>query len=71
MSYRPMVEVSGEPGKFHGNGLRFATREEAEASARNLQSRWLLVVAIQVDESEDPVNYRWLEKGPNHLEVVG
>jgi hypothetical protein len=56
MSYRPMVYVQGE---WAGNGVRFATREEAEASAQNLMARWFLVDDIRVDESDDEVNYAW------------
>ena len=56
MSFRPMVYVQGE---WAGNGLRFATIDEAEASARNLMARWFLVDEIRVDESEDAVNYAW------------
>jgi hypothetical protein len=51
-----MVYVQGE---WAGNGLRFATSEEAEASARNLMARWFLVDDIRVDESDDEVNYAW------------
>jgi hypothetical protein len=56
MSYRPMVYVQGE---WAGNGLRFATSDEAEASAQNLMARWFLVDDIRVDESDDEVNYAW------------
>jgi hypothetical protein len=56
MSYRPMVYVQGE---WAGNGLRFATSDEAEASARNLMARWFLVDDIRVDMSDDEVNYVW------------
>jgi len=54
MSYRPMVYVQGE---WAGNGLRFATREEAERSAHDLAMRWTLVDDWRADESSDPVNY--------------
>lgn len=54
MSFRPMVYVQGE---WAGNGLRFATREEAEQSAAGLAARWFLVDDYRVDESSDPVNY--------------
>ena len=54
MSYRPMVYVQGE---WAGNGLRFATREEAEQSAADLAARWFLVDDYRVDDSSDPVNY--------------
>lgn len=56
MSYRPMVYVHGE---WAGNGLRFATSDEAEAAARNLMARWFLVDDIRVDMSDDEVNYVW------------
>jgi hypothetical protein len=51
-----MVYVQGE---WAGNGLRFATSDEAEASARNLMARWFLVDDIRVDMSDDEVNYVW------------
>ncbi len=57
-SYRPMVSVDGGR-KYDGNALRFATYEEAEANAIDLGMRWMLVTNTRVDESEDPVNYRW------------
>lgn len=56
MSYRPMVYVHGE---WAGNGLRFATKEEAETSAYLLANRWTLVDDWRADESDDPVNYVW------------
>jgi hypothetical protein len=49
-----MVYVHRE---WAGNGLRFATREEAEQSAADLAARWFLVEDYRVDESDDPVNY--------------
>ena len=58
MSFRPMVLVQGE---WSGNALRFATREEAEANAADLFQRWLLPTDYRVDESDDPVNYRWID----------
>jgi hypothetical protein len=58
MSYRPMVYVQGE---WAGNGLRFATSDEALASAQNLMARWFLVDDVRVDESNDEVNYAWDE----------
>jgi hypothetical protein len=57
-SYAPEV-VADSTGKFYGNALRFATREEAEANVRDLYSRWSLVTDTRVVESDDPVNYRW------------
>jgi hypothetical protein len=56
MSYRPMVKVHGE---WAGNALRFATREEADASALHLFQRWTLCQDYRADESDEPVNYAW------------
>jgi hypothetical protein len=68
MSFRPMVSTGGA---FAGNGLRFATREEAEASARDLYQRWTLWVLYSADESDDPVNCAWdSARGNVHLEVI-
>lgn len=68
MSYRPMVLVGRE---WAGNGVRFATREEAEQSARDLSLRWTLVLDHRADESDDPVNYAWdPQRGNVRLEVV-
>lgn len=68
MSYRPMVLVGRE---WAGNGVRFATEEEALASARDLSWRWTLVLDYRADESDDPVNCAWdSTRGNVHLEVV-
>lgn len=68
MSFRPMVSTGGA---FAGNGLRFATREEAEASAHDLAMRWTLVESFRADESDDPVNCDWdPARGNVHLEEV-
>jgi len=61
-SYAPEV-VADSTGKFYGNALRFATREEAEANVRDLWSRWVLVTDTRVVESDDEPNYRWTEQG--------
>lgn len=59
MSYAPEVQTSGPD--WNGNALRFETREEAEANVANLMNRWLLVTATRVVESDDPVNYEWID----------
>ena len=56
-SFKPEVIADGS-GKWYDNALRFGTYDEAELSARDLMSRWLLVRDIRVTESDDPVNYR-------------
>src|SRR5262245_49326513 len=57
-SYAPEV-IADSSGKWTGNGLRFATRDEAMANVTDLMFRWTAVREIRVVESDDPVNYRW------------
>jgi hypothetical protein len=57
-SWRPEV-IADSTGTWCSNGLRFATKEEAEANAHDLQSRWLLVRRTRAMPSEDPPNYSW------------
>ena len=66
MSWKPEVKT-GNDQKWYDNSLRFATKEEAELSAKDLMARWLLVVDYRATESEDPVNYRIKD---NVLEAV-
>jgi hypothetical protein len=66
MSWAPEV-IADSSGKFCGNALRFATREEAEQNVRDLMFRWTAVRETRVVESDDPVNYRWVD---GHLEEV-
>lgn len=66
MSYAPEVTTGSDP-KFYGNALRFATREEAEGNVKDLERRWMLVTGTRVVESNEPVNYRWVN---GQLEAV-
>ena len=59
-SYAPEVIADGS-GKWCGNALRFATREEAELNVNELAYRWFAVTKTRVVESDDPVNYRWVD----------
>ena len=59
MSYAPEV-IADNSGKWCGNALRFATKEEAEANVRDLFSRWTAVKETRVVESSDSVNYAWI-----------
>jgi hypothetical protein len=56
MSWKPEV-IAEKNGKWVGNALRFATKEEAEANVRDLASRWFAVTETRAVESDDPVNY--------------
>lgn len=62
MSWKPEV-IADSGGKWYGNALRFATKEEAEANVRDLSSRWLAVRDTRVVESDAPVNYAWVDGG--------
>jgi hypothetical protein len=57
-SWKPEV-IADRSGKWNGNGLRFASKEEAEFYVADLFQRWTLVTQTRVIESDDPVNYRW------------
>lgn len=59
MSFKPEVYVQGE---WAQNNLAFATKEEAELSARDLMSRWMLVEDCRAAESDQPVNYKIVEE---------
>lgn len=52
--------IADSSGKFCGNAVRVATRQEAEAYARHKKASWTLVQETRVIESADPVNYRWV-----------
>lgn len=56
MSYAGEV-IADNSGKFCGNAMRFATKEEAEIYVHDLANRWTLVRDTRVVESSDPVNY--------------
>ena len=56
MSWKAEMKCSGE---WSSNALRFATKEEAEASGKELMSRWMVPTGYQATESTDPVNYRF------------
>jgi hypothetical protein len=59
-SWKPAVQVSGEADNWSYNGLRFATEKEALDNAKDLESRWMMVVGVAAHPSEDPVNYKWV-----------
>jgi hypothetical protein len=57
-SFAPEV-IADSSGKWCGNGLRFATENEAQHYVRDLSLRWLLVRETRVVPSEDPVSDYW------------
>jgi hypothetical protein len=59
-SFAPEVIADGS-GKWCGNALRFATRQEAEQQVFDLSMRWFAVRDTRVVESDDAVNYRYVD----------
>jgi len=53
-SFKPEV-IADSGGKWVGNAVRTATREEAESYVADLAMRWTLVRETRVVESDDPV----------------
>lgn len=56
-NWKPEVQTVDDE-KWYGNALVFATKKEAEYSAKDLFNRWYLCVGHRAVESDDPVNYR-------------
>lgn len=59
-SFAPEV-IADNSGKWCGNSLRFATKEEAEGNVADLACRWTMVRKTRVVESQDEPNYRFVE----------
>lgn len=52
-------EISTDGGRSFGqNAQVFATKDEAEAMAKDIFNRWMLATDYRVAETEEPVNYR-------------
>jgi hypothetical protein len=66
MSWKPEV-IADSSGEWCGNGLRFATKQEAEDNVRDLEMRWYLVRETRVVESDDPVNYTYHDRQLRHV----
>lgn len=60
MSFKAEV-IADSSGKWCGNGLVFATRDEAKMYGNDLASRWLLVREIRVVETDAPVTHKIVE----------
>jgi hypothetical protein len=67
MSWKPEVFAEGE---WCGNGLRFATFDEADLWARNLLFRWFVPTDSRAVESNDPVNYKMVDFVTGEIEAV-
>jgi hypothetical protein len=58
MSWKTEVKVGDE---WVSNLLRFATEAEAEESGKELLSRWYVPTDSRAVESDDPVNYKFVD----------
>lgn len=67
MSWKPEVEVDGG---WHQNNLAFETKDEAERSAADLFSRWMLCTGHRAVESDQAVNYRLVDNKLESVEVA-
>jgi len=54
MSWKSEV-IADSSGQWVGNGLRFATQEEAKAYGQDLSWRWTAVRSVRETESPEPV----------------
>jgi hypothetical protein len=68
MSWKPEV-IADSSGKWCGNSLRFATKQEAEENVSDLASRWYAVSETRVIESNEPVNYTYHARQLRAIEV--
>lgn len=57
MSWKPEVLVDG---KWASNSLRFATKAEAERSAKQKFNDWFAVTDYRATESDDPVTHQMI-----------
>lgn len=53
--------IADNSGKFYGNQMRFATKQEAENYIANLMFKWTAVRETRVVKTNDPVNYRFVD----------
>ena len=65
-SWKPEV-VADSSGKFIGNSLRFATKQEAEDNVHDLMMRWYAVRETRVVEVDEPVNYTYHDRQLRHV----
>lgn len=57
MSFKPEV-IADDSGRWHGNGLRFATAAEAQVYVTSLALRWTSVRDTRVIEADEPATHR-------------
>jgi hypothetical protein len=57
-SFKPEVQADST-GTWAGNGLRFATEQEAQDYVKDLMWRWASVRDTRVVPSDDAVSHVW------------
>ena len=62
MSFKPEV-IADSSGKWSGNALRFAAKEEARIYVDDLMMRWTAVRDTRVVEVDEPVTARLVRDG--------
>ena len=60
MSFKPMIQTA-DCQDYFPNNTAFATREEAERAAKDIYDRWWSSTDWRVDESDQPVNYAFID----------
>lgn len=60
MSWKPEV-IADSSGQWCGNGLRFATRDEAAKYVADLEWRWLAVRDTRVVQVEDVPTHSYVD----------
>ncbi len=70
MSWKAEV-IADSSGKWVGNGLCFATEDEAQAYVKDLMWRWSAVRETRVVKCAEPVNHAWVDGlGAQRLEKL-
>ena len=69
MSWKSEV-IADSTNTWCGNALRFATPAEARDYVWDLSMRWTLVRDIRVVESDEPVNYVFVDGRAKPIEVA-
>lgn len=68
MSWKTEVQADSS-GTWRGNGLRFATEEEAKAYAKDLMFRWTSMRSWRTVEADEPVTDYWTGRSAQPLHV--
>jgi hypothetical protein len=68
MSWKVEVVVD-DSGEWEGDSLRFETRHEALAYARDLEFNWSAVRDKRVVKDSEPVTHRWIAIGLRPMKI--